>query len=82
MSCWHDPRGRLVVDGEGRAVRRLVPGHHGAVYVEPIGMVRRMRWVLCGRTFDCEGERVMLRDRRYLCGERQAPHSCRPERHQ
>lgn len=85
MSCWHDPRRRLIVDGWGKPIRRIEVDELGEItgfrrfpsMLFAVMLDETVRRVSC----DCGGERVMLRDRRYPCGERKAPHSCRPERH-
>lgn len=93
MSCWHDPRGRLIVDGEGRTVRdgdevrRLVPGHHGPTYGNAAWLADRgVTWMCCGwvpMSIDappCDGLIVVLPSRRYSTGDRVAPHECRSQR--
>ena len=69
MSCWHDPRGRLVVDGEGRTVRRETDADRK----ENIAMWPTT-WEHCRR---CVAVFPARSSPRYYA----APHSCRPERH-
>lgn len=52
MSVWHDPKGRLVVDSTGRAVRRAVPGHSGYVYGDAAGWTNEYDSTSC---FHCGG---------------------------
>ena len=81
MSCWHDPRGRLIVDGDGKLlrdgdeVRRLSLGSDGT-RVADFGRFRRFS---CDATNGCECVGLWTR---YSAGVAFLPHSCRPERHQ
>ena len=75
MSAWHDPRGRLVVDGEGRTVGRVANRHRRAELNDPD---RRMMWCHCHQCWGYILSVWVPRDDRTY----DAPHSCRPERHQ
>lgn len=67
VSAWHDPRGRLVVDGNGREVRRETESdREERVPMWPTG------WSHCRRC-------VAVFPSRDVRPQFTAPHSCRPE---
>lgn len=74
MSCWHDPRGRLIVDGEGRTVRR-VAALSDVTYVWGEGR-NWLSWDACEQ---CHGMLPIVYARGRIVRV-SARHSCRPER--
>lgn len=76
MSAWHDPRGREIVDGYGKAIGRIPEGHHGPVYGGGYDE-NMLDWVDCRH---CDGTIPAA----YHNGEVypfSRHHSCRPEHH-
>ena len=90
MSAWHDPRGRLIVDGEGRTVGRW-NGDRVASHQPDASRSALTLWNLiqhqqiCWHVCECGGHIPALKT--WLWQPVDPPyamvrHSCRPERHQ
>ncbi len=87
MSCWHDPRGREIVDGYGKAlrdgdeVRRARPSKRPPVGSSLWYMVQFQS--VCWHACKCGGYVPALKPYGWPVRPASAmvPHSCRPERH-